>query len=99
MTLTNGQLVEHKPDVALGQGRVLYVQTIAGVTQVGVVWSAAAQHSQHTLEELEVLRPLPERLRDVGPATLVPFQLRVLARWFEARHSLTGELSNQPFQM
>ena len=29
----------------------------------------------------------------------MPFQLRVLGRWFEARHEQTGEITNQPFDM
>jgi len=29
----------------------------------------------------------------------VPFQLRVLGRWFQARHEQTGEITNQPFDM
>ena len=94
-----GHLVEHRNDPALGQGRVLYVQRIAGITQVGVQWTSSTQPLQHTLAELLPLRPLPDRLADVGVASRQPFQLKVLGRWFEARHALTGELSNQPFQM
>jgi hypothetical protein len=92
-------LVEHRSKLALGQGRVLFSQTIAGVVQIGVLWNSSMQPTQHTSEELAVVRPLPDRLAGVGPASRVPFQLKVFGRWFEARHALTGELSNQPFQM
>ncbi|RYE80451.1 MAG: hypothetical protein EOO74_02115, partial [Myxococcales bacterium] len=98
-TIVTGQQVEHRSNPALGQGTVLYVSPIAGVVRVGVLWSSATEPSQHTQDELNVVLSLPERLEKVGPASRIPFQLKVFARWFEARHGLTGELSNQPFQM
>lgn len=99
MTFAFGDLVEHRTDHALGQGRVTYAQTFGGVVQIGVMWASSTHPAQHTAAELIVVRPLAERLREVGPASRVPFQLKVFGRWFEARHALTGELSNQPFQM
>ncbi len=99
MNMTVGQLVEHRSDVALGQGRVLYTSNAGGVTQFGVQWSSGNAPSQHSIEEIVAIKSLPDRLDEIGPASLVPFQLKVLGRWFEARHALTGELSNQPFQM
>jgi superfamily II DNA or RNA helicase len=98
-TISVGQRVEHRTDTALGQGQVLYVHPIAGIARVGVLWSSGNQPSQHTMEELAVIEALPDRLASVGPASRVPFQLKVFGRWLEARHGLTGELSNQPFQM
>ena len=98
-TITHGDLVEHRTDLALGQGKVKYVDNVAGVVRVGVGWSSSTQPSEHPASDLVVLRPLPDRMVKAGPASRVPFQLKVLGRWFEARHGLTGELSNQPFQM
>lgn len=99
MSIQVGQAVEHNADRALGQGKVSSVDWVAGVMRVGVRWSNRPGLHEHTAEELLVIQTLPDRLRDVGPAVRIPFQLKVLARWFEERHSLTGELSNQPFQM
>lgn len=98
-TIAHGDLVEHRTDTALGLGKVKYVDSVAGVVRVGVGWSSSTQPSEHSVEELVVVRPLPDRLASAGPASRVPFQLKVFGRWFEARHALTGELSNQPFQM
>jgi superfamily II DNA or RNA helicase len=99
MTLENGQLVEHVTDVAFGQGKVSSVDTIAGVRRVGVRWANRTGIQEHTEDQLRRVLPLPDRLEKLGPASLKTFQLKVLGRWFEARHSLTGELANQPFQM
>lgn len=98
--LRPGSLVVHVSDLALGEGQVKYVETVAGVTQALVAWGSSTGHQMHTSAELIVKETLAERLRlKAGPASRIPFQLKVLGRWFEARHSLTGELSNQPFQM
>src|SRR5437868_5083314 len=100
MTINSGTFVEHRTDLALGQGRVSAVDKVAGIVRVSVKWASKPDKLfEHTIEELNALVPLPERLASVGPASRVPFQLRVLGRWFEDRHGLTGELSNQPFQM
>jgi superfamily II DNA or RNA helicase len=98
-TFKIGAVVEHRTDAALGQGEVLYARAIAGVQQVGVLWSGADAPRQHTATELSIVQSLADRLATVGPASRIPFQLKVLGRWFEARHGMTGELSNQPFQM
>ena len=92
--------VRHKRDRALGIGEVAFVQDSAGTSLVGVRWPTGGLR-EHPAEDLELVRALIDRLRpeNLGPATLAPFALRTLGRWFEARHALTGELSNQPFQM
>src|ERR1700690_2504191 len=99
MNIKIGDLVEHRSDLALGQGKVRSHDKIAGIVRVTVQWSNKVGIQEHTVDELTVIVPLHERLAQVGPASRIPFQLRVLGRWFEARHALTGELSNQPFQM
>ncbi|MBK7397256.1 MAG: DEAD/DEAH box helicase [Myxococcales bacterium] len=99
MTVAARQFVEHVSDFALGHGKVQSVDTVAGITRAIVKWSNRLGPQEHTVDELRVLVPLHERLAEAGPATRVPFQLKVFGRWFEARHALTGELSNQPFQM
>lgn len=99
MSIAVGTLVEHRSDLALGQGKVRSLDKIAGIARVTVQWTNRVGIHEHTLDELTPIVPLHQRLAGVGPATRIPFQLKVLGRWFEARHALTGELSNQPFQM
>jgi superfamily II DNA or RNA helicase len=99
MSMNIGSTVEHRKDRALGQGRVISLDTVAGVTRIGIRWSTKQGLLEHTVDELSLVQTLPDRLAAAGPAQRVPFQLKVFGRWFEARHALTGELSNQPFQM
>ena len=99
MSIAVGHLVEHRSDLALGQGKVRSLDKIAGISRVTVQWSNKVGIQEHTVDELTTIVPLHERLEHVGPASRIPFQLKVLGRWFEARHALTGELSNRPFQM
>jgi superfamily II DNA or RNA helicase len=99
MSIAVGQLVEHRADLSLGHGTVKSVDSIAGVQSAFIKWANRVSGQEHTLDQLLRILPLPERLAEVGPASRIPFQLKVFARWFESRHSLTGELSNQPFQM
>jgi len=100
MTIAVDDLVEHQSDLALGRGKVRSLFKRAGdVTCAVVEWSNKVGIHEHTLDQLVAIVPLYEKLAQVGPAARIPFQLKVLGRWFEARHALTGELSNQPFQM
>jgi hypothetical protein len=102
MAIAIGTKVKHKHHRELGIGEVKFLEPIAGVTKCYVSWPAKpASLDSHTESELEAIRELADRMKpgDVGPASFTPFTLRVLGRWFEARHALTGELSNQPFQM
>jgi hypothetical protein len=102
MAIAIGNKVRHKHHRELGIGEVQFLQPVAGVTKFVVTWpSKPGTYDSHTESELEAILPFAERLRpgDVGPASFTPFTLRVMGRWFEARHALTGELSNQPFQM
>lgn len=91
--------VEHVRDAALGVGTVKWLETRAGRVTYTVRWSNTREVKEHTPEELTRIAPIHERLVEAGVASRLPFQLKVFARWFEARHALTGELSNQPFQM
>jgi superfamily II DNA or RNA helicase len=99
MEIAVGQRVEHRVDCSLGPGKVRAIDTVAGIQRVTVLWANRTAIQQHSIEQLVPIVPLYERLSQVGPASRIPFQLKVFARWFEARHGLTGELSNQPFQM
>ena len=53
----------------------------------------------YTEAQLRVVEDLAGLLGKAGPGATVPFQLRVLGRWFETRHEQTGEITNQPFDM
>lgn len=101
--LSPGTRVRHKKDRALGIGQVGFVQPQpGGVPTCYVAWPTKPGSLQgHTATELEPILEMPDRLAPdrLGPAAFSPFVLRLLGRWFEARHALTGELSNQPFQM
>jgi superfamily II DNA or RNA helicase len=97
--LTSGTHVEHKTDPAFGRGVVVHSSMTAEYLRVHVEWTGKIGIQTHNSGELTAIRALPDRLAEVGPASMVPFQLKVLGRWFEAQHALTGELSNQPFQM
>src|SRR5687767_13160229 len=102
MAIESGTKVRHRHYRELGIGEVQLLKQEAGVTKVYVSWPAKPGSLEVSTEnELDVVLPLAERLTPdrVGPAAFTPFLLRVMGRWFEARHALTGELSNQPFQM
>ena len=94
----SGDLVESRTEPGLGRGVVKYVEEIAGVVMAGVKWDSGPEGSR-SAADLKRIEPLANRLAECGPASRVPFQLKMLAHWFEARHALTGELSSQPFQM
>ncbi len=94
-----GNRVEHVCDVSLGVGFVEFVKQVAGIQTVYVVWSGATEVVTYTEAQLRLVEDLPSRLDNAGPAATVPFQLRVLGRWFQARHEQTGEITNQPFDM
>lgn len=91
--------VEHTSDASLGVGVVRFVQEIAGERSAFVAWGGATGVQSYTEAQLRVVEDLPSLLGKAGPGATVPFQLRVLGRWFEARHELTGEITNQPFDM
>ncbi len=97
--LKAGDRVEHVSDQSLGVGVVDYVKQVADSRTVAVVWNAATNPVYYTEAQLRVVEDLPGRLASAGPGTTVPFQLRVLGRWFQARHEQTGEITNQPFDM
>ncbi|HME69131.1 MAG TPA: SNF2-related protein [Myxococcota bacterium] len=94
-----GDRVEHVSDPSLGAGVVRFVEEIAGGRSAYVAWGGATGVEKYTVEQLRVVGDLPGRLASAGPGTTVPFQLRVLGRWFQARHEQTGEITNQPFDM
>ena len=64
-----------------------------------VAWGGATGAERYTEAQLRVVEDLPALLEKAGPGATVPFQLRVLGRWFETRHEQTGEITNQPFDM
>jgi superfamily II DNA or RNA helicase len=102
MTIKEGTKVRHRKDPALGLGEVELVKKEAGVTKYYTHWPSKPNSLEaHTEADLEPVQDLPARLAsgNVGEASFRPFVLRLLGRWFETRHALTGELSNQPFQM
>ncbi len=61
--------------------------------------AATAVLVYYTEAQLRIVEDLASQLASAGPGATVPFQLRVLGRWFEARHEQTGEITNQPFDM
>jgi len=97
--IAQGSRVRHVSDRALGIGEIKFSETQAGIQKFYVQWPSG--FLQHPGSDLEALVSLPDRMTPdrIGQAAFDPFILRVLGRWFEARHALTGELSNQPFQM
>lgn len=97
--LNRGDLVEHVTSASLGVGNVIFVEDVAGARNVYVVWSGTTNPVRYTEAQLRVVEDLPDRLAAVGPGSTTPFLLRVLGRWFEARHEQTGEITNQPFDM
>ena len=97
--LKAGDRVEHVSDASLGVGVVEFVRQVADVRTAYVVWSGATDVVNYTEAQLRVVKDLPDQLGEIGPGATVPFQLRVLGRWFEARHEQTGEITNQPFDM
>ena len=97
--LKPGDRVEHVTDASLGVGIVKFVEEIAGVRSAFVAWGGATGVEKCTEAQLRVVEDLPGRLASAGPGATVPFQLRVLGRWFQARHEQTGEITNQPFDM
>jgi SNF2 family DNA or RNA helicase len=101
-TFDRGSRVRHRSNHSLGLGEVKFVEEAGGRQQAWVTWaSLAGQALVHPINELEDIYILSERLTadQVGVATFKPFILRLLGRWFQARHAMTGELSNQPFEM
>jgi superfamily II DNA or RNA helicase len=98
-TLKAGDRVEHQSDGSLGVGVVRFVEQIAGTWNAYVSWGGAAGVERYTEAQLRTVTDLADRLASAGPGATVPFQLRVLGRWFEARHEQTGEITNQPFDM
>lgn len=97
--LKMGDRVEHVTDASRGVGLVKYVEEVAGDRNVYVLWESGTEHQRYTEAQLRAVKTLPERLADAGPGALVPFQLKVMGRWFEERHEIAGEISNQPFDM
>jgi superfamily II DNA or RNA helicase len=91
--------VEHVSDASLGVGVVDYVKEVAGVRTASVIWNGTTQVVRYAEAQLRVVEDLPSLLGKAGPGATVPFQLRVLGRWFQARHEQTGEITNQPFDM
>ena len=91
--------VEHVNDASLGVGVVRFVEEIAGERSAFVAWGGATGVQSYTEAQLRVVEDLADLLEKAGPGATVPFQLRVLGRWFEARHEQTGEITNQPFDM
>ena len=82
-----------------GSASCEFVEEIAGVRSAFVAWGGATGVERYTEAQLRVVEDLPGLLAKAGPGATVPFQLRVLGRWFEARHEQTGEITNQPFDM
>jgi superfamily II DNA or RNA helicase len=97
--LKTGDQVVHRTDASLGVGVVRFVDEIAGHRNVWVVWNGTMPPVQYNEGQLVVVEDLPAQLAEAGPGETVPFQLRVLGRWFQARHEQTGEITNQPFDM
>ena len=97
--LKAGDRVEHVSDASLGVGVVRFVEEIAGARSSFVAWGGATGVQSYTEAQLRIVEDLPSLLGKAGPGATVPFQLRVLGRWFEARHEQTGEITNQPFDM
>lgn len=97
--LKAGDRVEHVSDASLGVGVVDYVKEVAGDRAAHVVWNGSTNPVVYTEAQLRVVGDLAGRLASTGPGDTVPFQLRVLGRWFQARHEQTGEITNQPFAM
>jgi superfamily II DNA or RNA helicase len=97
--LKAGDRVEHVSDASIGVGVVLFVQEIAGASTAFVEWDGATGAQRYAEAQLRVVDDLPSLLEKAGPGATVPFQLRVLGRWFETRHEQTGEITNQPFDM
>ncbi len=97
--LKEGVRVEHQSDASLGVGVVRFVEVIAGARSAFVAWGGATGVERYTEAQLRVVEDLAGQLASASPGATVPFQLRVLGRWFEARHEQTGEITNQPFDM
>jgi superfamily II DNA or RNA helicase len=94
-----GDRVEHISYASLGVGVVRFLEEIAGSRIIYVAWSGSTGVERYTEAELRIVEDLPSLLGKAGPGATAPFQLRVLGRWFEARHEVTGEITNQPFDM
>jgi superfamily II DNA or RNA helicase len=97
--LKAGDRVEHVGDPSLGVGVVDYMKEVAGVRTAYVVWNGATNPVIYAEAQLRPVADLAGQLASVGPGATVPFQLRILGRWFQARHEQTGEITNQPFDM
>jgi superfamily II DNA or RNA helicase len=99
VALKAGDRVEHVSDASLGVGVVDFVKEIAGDRIAYIAWNGAPEPQRYTEAQLRVVEDLAGMLANAGPGATVPFQLRVLGRWFQARHEQTGEITNQPFDM
>jgi superfamily II DNA or RNA helicase len=102
MELSTGSAVRHKDNSQLGLGTLLAIIEVAGQKHAYVRWpSTPGGATQHALSDLIGDYSLVDELAraELGPSLLKPLTLRLLGRWFESRHALTGELCNQPFQM
>jgi len=97
--LNIGDRVEHISDPSFGVGVVRFVEEIAGDRSAFVAWGGATGVQNYPEGQLRVVEDLAGQLASAGPGATVPFQLRVLGRWFQARHEQTGEITNQPFDM
>ncbi len=97
--LKPGDRVIHVSDPSLGVGVVKLVDRVAGSLSIFVQWAADTNLTSYTEAQLSPVPDLPGLLEQVGPGLATPFQLRLLGRWFEARHEKTGEITNQPFDM
>ena len=100
--MERGTRVRHLREPQRGVGEVKFEQSVAGEPYAYVGWpNEPGALKQHPINDLEAIVPLWKRVQSesVGPAAVNRYLLRVLGRWFEARNALTGELSNQPFQM
>src|SRR4029077_15631802 len=76
-----------------------FVEEVAGARSAYAAWGGTNNVKRYTEAQLRVVEDLPSLLGKAGPGATVPFQLRVLGRWFVARHEQTGEITNQPFDM
>jgi superfamily II DNA or RNA helicase len=100
MKIRVGSKVVHKNDKSLGHGVVGVIDTVAGTINVAVRWSAGKLSGTlvyFPAQDLELVENSFERMPSLDESRR--FRLTLLGHWFETRHGLTGELSNQPFQM
>jgi superfamily II DNA or RNA helicase len=99
MSIANGTKVRHPSYPNLGIGTVRFTEVVGGRENAAVRWPEPIGIREFPVAELEIVREWLDRLLDAGMGKEERFQLRVFGRWFEARHALSGELSNRPFEM